>query len=186
MKSNTNTFIEKANKVHGNKYDYSKVDYVKSNEKVIIICKIHGEFKQLSNNHLQGQNCQKCIQNAYSKISIDWLDFLSKYYNVNIQHALNSNEFKIPNTKYKADGYCKETNTIYEFHGDYWHGNPKLFNKDTLNIITKTTFGELYNKTIEREQIIKNEGFNLVVMWELDWTKINKSIKAIQKRFRLK
>lgn len=39
-------FIESAKKIHGDKYDYSKTTYVKNNEKVIIICKIHGEFKQ--------------------------------------------------------------------------------------------------------------------------------------------
>ena len=182
----TKEFIEKANIIHKDKYEYSKTNYINTETKIIIICKIHGEFEQNPSGHLNGRGCSKCIQNAYSKISINWLDFLSKYYNTNIQHALNSNEFNIPNTKYKADGYYKETNTIYEFHGDFWHGNPKLFNKDELNTITKTTFGELYNKTLEREEIIKNEGFNLITIWENDWKKINKSMKILQQKFRSK
>jgi hypothetical protein len=181
---NTSEFIIKSIELYNEKYDYSKVKYINNRSNIILICKIHGEFEQTASSHLRGKECHKCIQNSYSKISINWLEFLSKYYNTNIQHALNSNEFKIPNTKYKADGYCKETNTIYEFHGDFWHGNHKLFNKDTLNKITKTTFGELYKKTLEREEIIKNKGFNLITIWEYDWKKINKSIKILQQKFK--
>jgi hypothetical protein len=53
-------FIEKANKIHNNKYDYSKVVYKKSINKVIIICPEHGEFKQRPGNHLLGIGCPKC------------------------------------------------------------------------------------------------------------------------------
>jgi len=59
-KSNTFEFIEKAKQVHKDKYDYSKVDYNVSIEKVIIICKIHGDFFQTPNNHLTGNGCKKC------------------------------------------------------------------------------------------------------------------------------
>lgn len=54
-------FIEKAKKVHGDKYDYSKVEYVNSKTKVIVTCKLHGDFKQSPNNHLTGYvGCKKC------------------------------------------------------------------------------------------------------------------------------
>ena len=56
-KSTTKEFIEKAKQVHGDKYDYSKVEYVRSSEKVCIICPEHGEFWQTPNAHLQGQGC---------------------------------------------------------------------------------------------------------------------------------
>lgn len=55
-----NWFIEQAIKVHGNKYDYSLVEYVNNRTKVCIICPIHGEFWQTPGNHLQGQNCPSC------------------------------------------------------------------------------------------------------------------------------
>lgn len=57
----TQEFINKATVVHGNKYDYSLTKYTNSKIKVIINCKTHGEFKQLPNNHLAGNNCTKCI-----------------------------------------------------------------------------------------------------------------------------
>lgn len=57
----TNTkFIEKAKAVHGDRYDYSLVEYKKNSINVIIICKEHGEFRQLPNNHIKGSGCRKC------------------------------------------------------------------------------------------------------------------------------
>ncbi len=58
--STQKSFIEKANKVHGNKYDYSLVNYIKSIIKVKIVCKIHGIFEQAPSAHLSGQNCPEC------------------------------------------------------------------------------------------------------------------------------
>ena len=53
-------FIEKANKIHHNKYDYSLVDYKNYQEEVQIICPRHGAFPQKPNSHLQGSGCSKC------------------------------------------------------------------------------------------------------------------------------
>lgn len=56
------TFIQEANMVHHNKYDYSKVIWKGSNNKVIIICPIHGEFIQQAHTHTAGHGCTKCGQ----------------------------------------------------------------------------------------------------------------------------
>jgi hypothetical protein len=55
MRDNKERFIEKARKVHGGKYDYSKVKYVDSTTKVYIICPQHGEFHQTPQEHLRGR-----------------------------------------------------------------------------------------------------------------------------------
>lgn len=60
MRYTQETFIEKANEVHNNKYDYSNVIFKNVNTKVTIICPKHGSFEQLPNNHLKGQGCRKC------------------------------------------------------------------------------------------------------------------------------
>ena len=183
-KLNTNEFIKKAINIHNNKYDYILVNYKGCDKKVIIICKDHGKFKQTPNNHINHkQGCLKCTNN-FSKAQIIWLELLSKLNNIYIQHAMNDGEFKIPTTNFKADGYCKDTNTIYEFHGDYWHGNPKIFDQDSMNKTCNMTHGELYDKTLKKEQIIKDLGYNLITIWESDWIKINKSIKKIQNKFK--
>lgn len=59
-RGNIDEFIKKSKEVHGDKYDYSKVDYVNSQTKVCIICHDHGEFWQKPANHLQGQGCPAC------------------------------------------------------------------------------------------------------------------------------
>ncbi len=56
----TEEFIAGAIKVHGDRYDYSKVNYICSATKVIIICKEHGEFTQQPGNHLGGHGCMQC------------------------------------------------------------------------------------------------------------------------------
>ena len=56
----TEDFIEKAKKVHGDKYDYSKVEYISTETKVCIICPEHGEFWQTPHNHWNGQGCPYC------------------------------------------------------------------------------------------------------------------------------
>jgi len=183
----TEEFTQKAKEVHGDTYDYSKSIYTKMSDKVIIICQTHGEFQQTPCNHItREQRCSKCTNNRYSKCQIKWLDFISSYNQIQIQHAGNEGEYIIPSTKYSADGYCQETNTIYEFHGDFWHGNPKRYDPTDINPISNKTFDELYQKTLEREEEIKTLGYNLVVIWESDWNKINKSIKILQNSFRNK
>lgn len=64
----TKQFIEEARKVHGNKYDYSKVEYIDKNTPVIIVCSKHGEFKQRSSVHLEGWGCKKCSLKTQTKI----------------------------------------------------------------------------------------------------------------------
>jgi hypothetical protein len=59
-RSNTQEFIEKAINIHGNEYDYSKVDYINSKTNVCIICSQGHEFFQKPNKHLNGDGCSKC------------------------------------------------------------------------------------------------------------------------------
>ena len=57
----TEIFIDKAKKIHGKLYDYSKVNYIDSKTKIIIVCKEHGEYLQTPSKHLQKQGCPKCM-----------------------------------------------------------------------------------------------------------------------------
>lgn len=78
-KSNTESFIEKARAKHGDRYDYSKVEYKASKEKVEIICRAHGSFWQMPNGHLNMQGCPECgkrLQGAATKITRE--EFVSR------------------------------------------------------------------------------------------------------------
>jgi hypothetical protein len=176
-------FINKSLKTHGNKYSYIKSNYINNRTKVTITCNKCGDFQQLPSDHYNGANCPNCINSNYSKQSISYLNFISKHYNIDIQHAENGNEYTILNIG-KADGYCKKTNTIYEYHGDFWHGNPKKYNQTDYNKKNGKTFGELYQKTLFRETKIRELGFNLITIWESDWIKLNKCVKKIQRIYK--
>lgn len=72
-------FIEKARKIHGDKYDYSKVDYVNATTKVCIICPKHGEFWQKPSTHLCGCGCRQCANEKLSSERMDsTLTFIDK------------------------------------------------------------------------------------------------------------
>lgn len=60
LKKTTEQFIEESKRIHGEKYDYSKVVYVNNRGKVCIICRKHGEFWQEAGGHLKGYGCRKC------------------------------------------------------------------------------------------------------------------------------
>lgn len=100
-------FIEKANIIHINKYDYSKVNYINSKTKVIIVCKIHKEFSQVPAAHLQGIGCPECAGNK----KMTNQEFINR---ANIKH---SNKYDYSKTVYKGT----ENNVIIicQQHGEF-------------------------------------------------------------------
>ena len=162
-------FFADGHRVHNNKYDYSLVNYINNHTDVEIICPQHGSFPQTPNNHLQGTGCPRC-SHIISKLEIQWLDSL----NIPDDKEHRYVYIKIANKTFKVDGFDPITNTIYEFYGDFWHGNPKVYNNNPNNInkANKKTFVELYQKTLAKEQILKSAGYNIVSIWESEF-KIN-------------
>lgn len=69
-KLNTENFIEKAKATHDSKYDYSKVEYVNTVSKVIIVCHEHGDFEQKPNSHLNGNGCPSCSSSGFNRNKI--------------------------------------------------------------------------------------------------------------------
>ena len=113
IKSNTNTFIEKAKKIHGNKYDYSKVNYVNNHTKVCIICPKHGEFWQTPNSHLNGNGCFDCsyeTRNTYKRLGID--AFIEK------AKKIHGNKYDYSKVKYT--NALTKVCIICPKHGEFW------------------------------------------------------------------
>ena len=111
LKKNENAkkeFNDKARKVHGDKYDYTKVKYVNANTKVCIICPEHGEFWQTPNNHLSGKGCYKC-SGCYVPTTEEWIVSArkihgDKYDYSNVEYVNNSTKVCI----------------ICPVHGEFW------------------------------------------------------------------
>jgi hypothetical protein len=156
-------FLAECQLVHGNKYDYSRTNYVNDRIKIEIMCKKHGSFFQRPNSHVfSGQGCPKCA----NRISVSEIKFLDL-----IGIPEENRQYIIPKTRYEVDGFDVSTNTIYEFLGDYWHGNPtKYLKTKTISKKSKTTFGELYKNTINRFNHINSMGYKIKYLWESDWS----------------
>ena len=71
-----------------------------------------------------------------------------------------------------VDGVDHDNKIIYEFYGDFFHGNPSVYKKDDINPLLKETYGSLYNKTINKEKIILNSGYKLKTIWESEYKKM--------------
>lgn len=67
--SNTEDFIQKANKVHNQHYSYEKTNYLNNKTKVAITCPYHGSFKQTPSDHLSGKGCQKCARKLVGELN---------------------------------------------------------------------------------------------------------------------
>jgi len=162
-------FISKANKIHCHKYDYSKVHYINSHTKIKISCPKHGEFIQSPYHHLRGSECPQCLHKI-SKRECDFMDYLQ----------ISIRNFSLPKWKKKyVDGYDPHTNTIYEFLGDYWHGNPEVYDGNHTNPDTKLTFNTLLKRTFEKLNKMKSLGYNVKFIWENDWNKFKKGIHSV-------
>ena len=108
--SNKEHFIEKARKIHSDKYDYSKVEYVNNHTKVCIICPRHGEFWQTPHSHLCGRECPYCKTSKMEKE----ISMLLK--ENNIKYSLH--ERKLFKTNVELDFYLPDYNIAIECQGE--------------------------------------------------------------------
>ena len=109
----TESFINEAKKIHGDKYDYSKVKYINSHTKVCIICPIHGEFYQLATNHLRGKGCPKCKSKSISEKLLSSKDEFIRKANIIHGNKYDYSKVEYINSQEKVCIICPE-------HGEFW------------------------------------------------------------------
>lgn len=111
----------------------------------------------------------------YSKASLSWLEWIKHKQGISLQTALsNSGEYHVKTNghTYHVDGYDKDSNTIYSYHGCFYHGHPKCIQDQTCkNPRTGQTMESLYARTMERHKHLKDAGYKVVVQWECEWNK---------------
>lgn len=153
----TEEFIKLSIKKHGNKYDYSTTKYIRNSIAVEIKCKTHGVFSQKPNDHLDGHGCAKCAKNI-SNMETCWLDIKK------IPVENRNITIRVGKKRFYADGYYN--GIIYEFYGDFWHGNPIMYPPQDFCKITKKTFGDMYYDTMNRKSLLEKAGYTVVCEWE--------------------
>jgi len=143
-----NEFIEKSNMKYNFKFDYSKVDYINRNTKVVIICPVHGEFMETPVNHLNRNGCNQCSKidrlklnkNKFieqskiihnNKYDYSEVDYISDKIKVNIiceKHGIFNQQ---PNTHVNGSGCPKCSSSKGELRiQDYLLNNDIIFNRE--------------------------------------------------------
>lgn len=135
---------------------YSVLHYSSASSPVKVKCPSGHTSKMFVYNFRNGHRCRHCGTAGISAISTQWLDTL----------GVVDREVRVG--RYRVDGFDGETNTVYEFLGGFWHGDPRRFDRTGMNPIAKRTFGELLEKTASRLYSI-NKHHNLVYIWEKEF-----------------
>jgi len=111
----TEDFVTKAKLIHGDKYDYSMVNYKSTHEKILIICPTHGKFKQQPNSHLSGAGCPSC-----PAVTSSGHRELLKFVQSITDEAIKEND-KETISPYEIDIYIPSNKIGIEYDGLYWH-----------------------------------------------------------------
>lgn len=112
-KLTTEEFVHRAKELHGDKYDYSKVEYVNNSVKVCIICPIHGEFWMAPSKHLVGQGCKECVKVRLREKFAD-----TKEHFIEKARKLHGDKYDYSKVEYvnNATKVC----IICPEHGEFW------------------------------------------------------------------
>ena len=113
----TEEFISDAKKVHGDKYDYSKVVYLQNKQRITIICPEHGEFEQIPSNHLKGFGCKKC-SNQYKPTREEFIENANNVHNNKYDYS----KLVYVNAKTKVTIVCPEHGEFSQNPSDHTMG----------------------------------------------------------------
>ncbi|WAR10253.1 hypothetical protein MAR_035329, partial [Mya arenaria] len=128
-------------------------------------------------------------EQVQSMKALQWLKYQSHAIDIRIQHARNGGEKVIG--PYKVDGYYEANcqKVVLEFHGDFWHENPKMYASSTLHPVSKLTMGDLNQKTLDKQKYLEDRdqedvtGVNFVSedMVEIRWNYKEEFIETSEK-----
>ena len=146
----TDIFIKRAKEIHGERYDYSLVNYINAKTRIEIICPVHGKFTQIPYNHLSGKGCKECgfIENGRNR-SITLEKFLEK--------ARNVHGDKYDYSKSKVENYKTKIEIICKIHGSFFQTpNNHLRGKGCKECGMESTLNHIYeNCSSSTEDFIK-------------------------------
>ena len=108
-------------------------------------------------------------RSGWSKVSIEWLEHISQQQHISIHHYGNSDrEYYDQFSKRFVDGYCSRTNTVYQFHGCYYHGCLHCFCPTDIHPQKNVSYQDIYNKT-QSHTLELQKYYTVVTIWECEW-----------------
>lgn len=151
---NASEFIDKAKKIHGEKYDYSKVEYKNSKTKVCIICPEHGEFMQIPNSHLMGCGCPKCGKVKHIKNeTLTTEDFIKR------ARAVHGDKYDYSKVEYKNAN--EKVCIICPKHGEFWQTPASHYNmKRNCPLCSHQSFPSTKEQFIEKARKVHGDKYD--------------------------
>jgi len=149
-------FLVLAKNVYGDEYDYSKVDYTGSKDKIRIICKKHGEFEQMPYSHLQGHSCPGCANIGPSKPETNFTDWVETMVGVKRSDRGLISPLEI-------DCLVPDKKIGIEFCGTYYHSDD--FTSD--------------NKHLLKLELAAEKGYGLLHIFDDEWEGKQPVVKSI-------
>ena len=131
--------------------------------KLEIKCPKHGVFFQQARAHLNGCGCPKCSLKV-SKQEKLWLDSLG------IPESNRQKRVNVNGKCFSVDALVN--NVVYEFNGDFWHGNPHRYDPSFINPVNKKTMKKLYEETMRKQYMLESAGYTVISIWESDWNNL--------------
>ena len=110
-----------------------------------------------------------------------WMEFLSE---TPIQTAMNDREVRLGRHGLPVDGFAPSSNTVYQFHGCYWHGHG--CSEASKKVIGDRDAVTRRKETVEKEDYLQHLGYDVVSIWECEWQKSvndNSNLKTFLKAF---
>jgi hypothetical protein len=176
--SNTEEFIKKSKLKHGNKFDYSKSNYIGSSNPITIICPTHGEFTILAQSHLKGFGCIKCVNDNQTKATDQFItESKSKF-----KDKFDYNLVNYKNSKTKISLKCNKHNYVFDIRPDSHlsgSGGCKICKSSTgelkisnylqdnnISFIAQNTFDDLNYKTTAYSFDFYLPDFNLLIEYD--------------------
>lgn len=149
-------WLARAVSKHGNLYGYDESSYKGTSEKLRIICKDHGEFWQLGNDHTNGSGCPTCTY-VGSKGQAKLAEFVRSLDVAVIE------DYRIGEGKLEVDCYLPEFNLAIEYDGLKWH----------------STQHRPSSYHLRKRNALKAKGIDLIRVFEDEWQNRNKQVKAL-------
>ena len=125
---------------------------------------------------------------VWGKTASEWIEWEASQLQKHIRHKYNSKEKCIGQRQLPVDGWCAQTNTVYQFHGCYWHGHECMEEQGIMkNDKNGKTMEQLRKETEINSNYIRQCGYQLVELWECEWKQIkmqNPELQQFLRRFR--
>ena len=124
-------------------------------------------------------NFKRETSHKYSHTAMEWMEWVMAQEGIHIQHEFNGKEKRIGRRQLPVDGWCQETQTVYQMHGCWWHGHE--CQKKDYNDVRQKPMKELRAETDRNTSYLKELGYEVIEIWECEWLKMKAQDKDLQR-----